>query len=99
MKFPSFFPTGTDLQDDKEALCAGPYGQGVSKSKTFKGQFVDKLELLVEGDGGYSAWDIQTKNSSVRRLRTQCLCETCWALGTELSNVVINIFMPYLDTN
>ena len=41
--------------------------------------------------------DIQTKNSSVRR-RTQCLLETCWAkLGTELSNILISIFMPYLD--
>ena len=47
MKSPSFFfPIGTDMQDNKEAQCAAHDGQRVSKTKTFKGQFVDKLEFL-----------------------------------------------------
>ena len=39
-------PIGTDMQDYKEAQCAVPDTQGVSKTKTFKEQFVDKLEFL-----------------------------------------------------
>ena len=41
--------------------------------------------------------DIQTKNSTLRRLRIQCLLGTLWALETELSNILINNSMPYLD--
>ena len=39
-------PIGTDMQDYKEVQCAVPDAQGVSKTKMFKEEFVDKLEFL-----------------------------------------------------
>ena len=60
MKSPSFFPICTDMQDNKEARCAGPDCQGVSKSKTFKGQFVDKLKIYCRSGRGWGIFRPKT---------------------------------------